>query len=619
MCGLIFSYRPDAGQDTLREQATRALDRITHRGPDEGGIHANHNLVAGHRRLSILDLQSSRQPMFAADQRYVLCYNGEIYNFRELKAALSEHWQFRTEGDTEVLLAGLVVHGPRFLERMEGMWAFAFWDEQRRTLLLSRDRMGKKPLFYRGRGRELCCASELPALRCLGSEIWEEDADSSADFLQYGYYLPGTTAYRRVHEVLPGHYLLWSPGDAPVEHPYWSLRTDRYAGTRVQAAEAVRDGFQASVSRRMVADVEVGAFLSGGIDSSLVTAVMSTHCGVSPRTFTIGFDEAAYDEREYARMVAKRYRTRHHEECLQSWNADRLKTLVLRHMGQPFSDSSLLPTALVSELAGRHVKVALSGDGGDELFAGYYRYKARTMLRWYTRLPRCLRNRVSRVVPGLPEAGSGWFQSLLRKIQLFVDVTDRMACESPYIAPLNYSRSVFSALSPDLAGRGHEAGLLPAETSLDDIQSMMLADALVYLPQDVLVKVDRASMAHSLEVRAPFLDSGLVELAFSLPREWHYHGLSGKHMLRQSFSGLLPECLWNRRKQGFGVPIHRWFREGLGEELEQYLRVHQGPLQTGFVHGMLESHRSGRRDHGYRLWNIYVYLLWHSQLAAVGS
>lgn len=612
MCGLTFVYAPRLPEPLILEQTRRALDRLRHRGPDEEGWVTGDGWALGHRRLSIIDLEASRQPMTSPDGRYHLAYNGEVYNYAALRRRLAGTWDFRSRGDTEVVLAGLVRHGPDFLESMEGMWALALWDTRARTLLLARDRMGKKPLYYRAGTGEFRCASELPGLARLDDTPWREDPDSTADYLRYGYYLPGTTAYVGIREVLPGHRLTWSPGQAPALERYWSLPVGGFEGSHRHAREQLRACLAQAVDRRLVADVEVGAFLSGGADSSVVVALASGRRAHPLKTFTIGFEEPSYDERDYARLVAARYGTDHHEEVLDDWDSDRLRRLVLDHVGQPFADPSLLPTALVSELAARHVKVVLSGDGGDELFSGYQRYQARAILRWYTRLPRAAKGSLERILRLVPEPAAHHSRSLIKKWHLFLDAAGRVDAETPYVAPLMYAPKTLHALAPDLAGLGHAPPGLPPACQGDDILRMMASDALVYLPQDILLKVDRASMAHALEARAPFLDRELVELAFRLPRPWHRHGLSGKRMLQASCGELLPADIWHRRKQGFGVPVGRWFRQDLAPVLGRLARELDTPLARREIERMLAEHQSGRRDYGLRLWQLYVYLLWRS-------
>ncbi|WP_417914325.1 asparagine synthase (glutamine-hydrolyzing) [Candidatus Electronema sp. JM] len=612
MCGIALLFDEQLSADELRARMQAALTAQQHRGPDDAGIWQGPGISVGHRRLSIIDQAGSKQPMRSADGRYVLSFNGEIYNYQELRPDLVGEWQFQTNGDTEVLLAGLILRSTAFIDRMEGMWAFALWDNLERRLLLCRDRMGKKPLYYQTDGRFLACASELPALRKLAARPWAEDMDATADFLRHGYYLPGSTAYQGVQELLPGHLLEWSPGKACAEQPFWSLQIRTFQGSQEDAAAELRMRLVRAVRRRMVADVEVGAFLSGGVDSSLVVSIMRTELGIRPKTFTIGFEEKSYDEREFAGQIATRLGTDHHVNVLESWDRAHLTNLILNNVGQPFADSSILPTLMVSQLASSKVKVALSGDGGDELFSGYQRYQARAILRWYLHLPKPLRSGVEKLVRALPEPMAHHSRSLIKKAHLFQDIINRIEDETPYFAPVLYAKEHCRRLFPELAGRGKSLPQIPAAADADDIQRMMAADALIYLPQDILVKVDRASMCWALEARAPFLDRDVVELAFSLPRSWHRSGLSGKKMLRLACGDLLPDNIWTRRKQGFGVPIHDWFRKELGQELEELLAKDSGPLCRAEALALLDQHRQGIRDHGYRLWSLYIYLLWRS-------
>lgn len=614
MCGLVFIYSEESSLDEIGRRVADGLKKIAHRGPDDEGLIVRGKAGIGHRRLAIIDLEASRQPMSDPQGRFILVYNGEVYNYRELRQSLHSRWNFLTDGDTEVVMAGLILDGELFLQKMEGMWALAFWDVREKRLLLSRDRLGKKPLFYCQKSGDFSCASEFPALQQLIRANLEEDLDSAADYLRYGYTLPGTTLYEGVYEVLPGHLLTWSPGSRIKSAAYWTLPIQHYPGGVDQAAMDLKEAVVQAVRKRMVADVEVAAFLSGGIDSSLVTGIMKKYCGVSPKTFTIGFAEISYDERKYARRVSDFLKTEHFEACLTNWDAELLKRLIFENVGQPFADSSLLPTSLLSKLASRHVKVALSGDGGDELFSGYQRYQARAILRWYTRLPDVIRKNISRVIKALPEPMAHHSRSLLKKAHLFQDLIDRMDDERPYVAPLMYSHAIFKQLAPELATRGHKPPNMPDKVALDDVHSMMAADALIYLPQDILVKVDRASMAYSLETRAPFLDHRVVELAFSFPRHWHRRGLSGKRLLRQAFPDLIPADVWRRRKQGFGVPIHQWFRGELGKQLETLIERQETAINKRFVQNLLSIHRKKVRDHGYRLWNLYIYLLWKQEI-----
>jgi asparagine synthase (glutamine-hydrolysing) len=612
MCGFSFIYNPEKNELNLRDLINNSLKYIEHRGPDAVGNLFLPGVAMGHRRLSIIDVEGSPQPMSDPTGRYHLIYNGEIYNYKELKKNISHHWTFLTSGDTEVLLAGLIIEGANFCKKMEGMWTFILWDKLEKKLTMGRDRMGKKPLYYFCSKNQFIASSELPALLSIMPKP-SEDLDSAADYLRYGFYLPGTTAYGEVKELLPAHISEWSEGSDLYSYPYWSLSTSPFEGTKKLSQEMLADAFENAVRSRMVADVEVGAFLSGGIDSSLIVAVMCQKLNICPKTFTIGFTDNSFDERHFSKIVSEQNNTRHFENVLQNPNPEMLRNLVVNHVGQPFADSSLLPTALVAKLAHQNgIKVVLSGDGADELFSGYQRYQAQALLRIYSRIPRGVRNSFQSLVKLFPEPISHHSRSLLKKTQLFCLAAERHEIESTYIAPQFFSTKEFNEIAPDLIGYGH--GAIESLTCADEVSQAMLMDTLVYLPQDILTKVDRATMAYSIESRSPFLDTKLVELAFSLPRKWHRRGIKGKYMLRETFSGLLPDLIWARRKQGFGVPLGQWFRNKLGDELLDLLGSYHGALDKKYIIKMLGVHRSGNRDYGQQLWAIYVDLFWRQQI-----
>ncbi len=607
MCGLTLLYRPQASPQQAQERTLSALQAMQHRGPDGQDTLAIGACWLGHVRLAIIDLAGSAQPMSATQGRWHLVFNGEIYNYRELRSALSSRWSFSTQGDSEVLLAGLSLEGPAFLHRLRGMWAACWYDQVSEEILLTRDRLGKKPLYYTQLGAGLAAASELPALRRLSGQAWDQDMDSCADYFRYGYTLPGHTFYEDVHELLPGHYLRYQGGRLDIQ-PYWRPGGERFAGRHDEALQHLRGLWDQALQRRMVADVEIGAFLSGGVDSSLVvSSLRRLYPDLPLKTFTIGFDDPSHDERVYARQIAQRAGTEHIEAVLAEPGPEQLQELLSAHMGQPFSDSSILPTQLVSQLASQHVKVALSGDGGDEFFCGYERYFARQFMRCYTRLPRLLQRSLEHILRSLPEPRQHHSRSLMKKAHLFLQAADRLEDETPYYAPRFYREREIARLWPGLEERGHQPPGLVAMSHLDDLGQMMLADSAIYLPQDILCKVDRASMSASLETRAPFLDADLVDFALSLPSSWH-HGLRhGKRLLQAAFHDRLPDTIWRRRKQGFASPIHRWMS---GQHLQKlHALARHTPLDTPLLQQMSREHQQGQRDHGYRLWLIYVYLL----------
>ncbi|MBL8297675.1 MAG: asparagine synthase (glutamine-hydrolyzing) [Rhodanobacteraceae bacterium] len=617
MCGIVFLYDPARGREGVAARCRAAIQAMAHRGPDGIDTAGDEHWHMGHSRLAIIGISDGQQPMSDASGRWTIVYNGEIYNYAELRAELASRWAFRTHSDSEVLLAGMALDGERFLARLNGMWAFALWDRVERTLLLARDRLGKKPLYLRSDRDRFACASELPALRTLTGVAPAVDLDSLADTLRYGCTLPGHTIDQGSSEVLPGHLMRWQPGMLARQQPYWSLPQ--------QPSVAPGDGarvlelLESAVRYRLVADVEVGAFLSGGVDSSLVSALAARHTEHKLRTFSIGFADASYDESDYAARMARFLGTDHETAVYAGTDRADMLRLLVQHVGMPFGDASLLPTAAVSALAARRVKVALSGDGADELFGGYQRYLGRVLLRWYSRLPRPVQRGAESLLRALPEPLQHHSRSLLKKAQLFVRnaALARGESEARYVAPRFFSEAELARLAPGLAGRGHASPALPEWVRGDDVLAMMCADALVYLPQDILVKTDRASMAHSLEQRCPFLDYRLIELALSGGSAQHFRGLRGKALLRKAVDSLAPPWLWRRRKQGFAVPLGAWFRGELADDLLSGLRCSgQDWVDTSAVQQLVEAHRQGGVDHGQRLWLLWTYAIWINTSAA---
>lgn len=611
MCGITFLFDLQQSSAELDAKADAAVKTLYHRGPDDKGKISGDHWVSAHTRLSIIDLRASRQPMQDESGRYILSFNGEIYNYKELQSELRDKWAFQTNGDTETLLAGLCIFGESFISKLQGMWALTFWDQKTHRLLLSRDRLGKKPLFYTEENTFFACASELPALAKCCKSSWEEDVSSTADFLRYGYYLPGHTAYKEVKELLPGHNLIWQPSRPPTISCYWTPSICTYQGGKPEAIQNLRSTLIDSIKKRMVSDVEVGAFLSGGIDSSLIVAIMHKELNIKPKTFTVGFNEYSYDERHHARSVANLYPNEHFEDILYGFSPDDLLNLVINHCGQPFGDVSILPSSLLAKLASQHVKVVLSGDGADELFSGYQRYHARMLFRLYSVLPSGLTGPFEKILLNMKEPSLHHSHSLIKKAKLFVNAYKRHLDNPNYVAPEFINTSLLKEIAPGLPS-GHSLNVNWDITSEDDVKDMMLKDAQIYLPQDILTKVDRATMAHSLEARTPFLDSTLVETAFSFPRHWHRNFTSGKHLLKQTFPNHLPAEIWHRRKQGFSVPINNWFCTFLGENLEQLLNEQNSILNKQKVQQLITDHRKKINDYSFTLWNIFIYLAWKS-------
>lgn len=609
MCGILFSIPSVNSYHNHRTRVETAMNTMKHRGPDEGNLHQLKNGYIGHQRLSILDIEGSHQPMISPDNRFLLSFNGEIYNFQALRKSLENRWHFHSHGDTEVILAGLILEGDNFVKKMEGMWAFAFWDTLEERLLLSRDRLGKKPIYYFSDEQQIHCTSELPSLLQLLTHTPEEDHNSRADYFKYGYMLPGFTIYKNIYEVLPGHNLSIQSGKLQ-QTQYWQLNPNPQRSNNETMKNCLQELLVEAIKKRLIADVEVGSFLSGGIDSSLIVALAQKEMNKPLKTFSIGFEEESFNETSFAQIIANQYNTDHHVEILPEVSHDQIASLIKNHLGQPFADSSLLPTKLVSSVAAKKVKVALSGDGADELFSGYQRYTSRTIMNWYHRLPLKIRSNIEAVIRAIPEPHKHHSASLIKKAHLFADISKRIKDETPYRAPLFFSSEEFEQLLPGEWSNGNTIARELETTALDDIHQMMYADTLIYLPQDIMTKVDRASMSCSLETRSPFLDHKLVELAFSIPIAAHRKNLTGKHLLKKGFEHLLPPNIWQRRKQGFATPQSLWFKGPLGNQLTHLLEKTDTEINKQYVLSLLQTHQSGERDYGGKLWLIYNYLSW---------
>lgn len=658
MCGIAGILRLDGG--ALPPGTGRALRAMTDcmacRGPDGEGFWRHGPVALGHRRLSIIDLAGGSQPMTSADGNLCVVHNGEIYNFRELRRELAARGAtFRTESDTELVLAAYAAWGEACLERFEGMFAFALWDGPRRRLFCARDRFGKKPFFYTLQNGVFCFASELSALALLGRP---EPADTPApdggegawpDFLPLGFHLDATalmrylayeyvptpqTMYREVRSLEPAHFLLLETGGAAGARParYWDLpmpeatAPDDEAGLCRELERLLAN----AVRRRLVSDVPLGVFLSGGIDSSIVAGLMARESSSPVMSFSIGFEEASYDESRYARLAAAAFGTDHHERILSAAEcAEELPGIVSR-MDVPMADASCAPTWLLSGVARERVTVALGGDGADELWAGYEHYIGYRIAQRYNALPGWLRRGVIEPLVRRLPASAGY-------------INPRLACETFLrgAAAPDWLRvqTLLTALGPELQGRildpgwlarhGGEAALRPEtlfaptrrqyEHWLPRDAATPLARAFhVYVRQfmldDILVKVDRCSMLHSLEVRAPFLDRDVAEFAARLPVSLRLRGFRRKYLLKKAFAGLLPPEILHRNKRGFQIPVAEWLRGRLRPLMEDLLGERvlaaQGLFAPAAVRALVDAHCSGRADLRKPLWTLMVLQLW---------
>jgi asparagine synthase (glutamine-hydrolysing) len=605
MCGICGALAPAGSADPALVELMNAV--LVHRGPDEGSVNAFGRCIFGHRRLRVIDLATGSQPVANETGDVVAVFNGELYNFQDLRAELAAAGhEVRGSGDTPVIPHLYEEDGPGFVRRLSGMFAIALWDARRDRLVLARDRVGKKPLLWtRLPDDTLAFASELKALLQLPRVSREVDPAALDAYLALQY-VPGGTALRGVEKLPPGHVLVAEGGSVRVE-PYWQLERRRETRSDDEWLELVRESVGAAVRRRLVADVPLGALLSGGIDSSIVVAEMAKAAG-TVRTFTVGFGHDRYDERAYARAVAERYATEH-EEIVVEPDLDELLPRLAQAFDEPLGDEAALPQFVVSELARRHVTVALAGDGGDEAFAGYERYiayglarrlalpgagvAARALRRVGRSEPRSAANRAGRLLEVAATPAAARYGRLM---EVFPAALRRELWEPEFV--------------PDAVPAWRLLGPPPG----DGVSALQRLDVRTYLPGDLLLKADIASMAHSLELRSPLLDHAVLELGVSLPDRLKTRGLRGKVALRGAFADALPPKVASRGKAGFGVPIGDWFRgelRGLAADvlLDRRLRE-RGQLRPAAVKRLLDEHVTGRADHGHRLWCLVMLELW---------
>jgi asparagine synthase (glutamine-hydrolysing) len=611
------------------------LEAQAHRGPDAWGVwpaapQTESRCALGHRRLAIIDLsEAGRQPMANADGSVQLTFNGEIYNFQQLRQELEGlGHRFRTRTDTETIIYAYEQWGVECVKHLRGMFAFGLWDERRQRLFLARDRAGKKPLVYTQTGDRFLFASEFQGLLA-DREVPRAVNPAALDaYLSYGYIPAPQTAYQGVHKLPPAHWLtvdITPQGFQTRLERYWSLAYQPKVQLNVvEAGEQLRAKLTEAVRLRMISDVPLGAFLSGGIDSSIVVGLMAQHSAQPVKTFSIGFAEAAFNETEHARRIAEKWQTEHHEFIVQP-NALEILPKLVRHYGEPYADSSAVPTYYVAELTRQHVTVALNGDGGDESFAGYERYLGNRVAErlhavpgaaWAGKLASRLipdsidpKNRLRTVRRFLNVAAQPMAERYTRWLSFFNCETKPMLYSPEFIAQLNGARDGYLAgLFAQFEG---ESGLL------DPVDMAMAVDVQSYLPFDLLVKVDITTMANSLEARSPFLDHEVMELAARLPVQLKAPGRDLKHLLKRTFADLLPRANVNRRKMGFGVPVGVWFRRELRDFLRDVLlaksAAERGYFNRAEVERLVTEHQAGRADYAFQLWSLLMLELWQRE------
>ncbi len=619
MCGIAgvlaasSASAPDAGA------VRRMCDAMVHRGPDDHGYMSDGPCALGHRRLSIIDLRpEGAQPMTNEDDSIAVIVNGEIYNFQELRRELeNKGHSFKSRSDSEVCLHLYEEEGVDFLERLRGMYALALWDAPRKRLVLARDRFGKKPLFYHVGPDGLVFASELGALAASRHFEPRPDVDAIDAFLCLQYVPSPSTAFEGVKKLPPGCRMVCEPGRAGEPEPYFQLRFDEVRGGSLAAlTEQLHAQIEDAVRVRMVSDVPLGAFLSGGLDSSLIVAMMARHSSAPVKTFSVGFTSKDFSELPYAKMVAERYGTDHHELVVEPDMASVIPELV-RHYGEPFADSSALPTWYLCQYTRTGVTVALSGDGGDEAFSGYRRYSHSQTARGLRRLPGPLPALVAKAIGRIPVPAAQQVRDYGRRLMepehvrflglaAHIPHEDRMAL---------YSEAMRQRFWDDPVARRF-GELYDRATASDPVNRLLELDLQTYLPDDILTKVDIASMAHSLEVRCPLVDQNLMVFAASLPGSVKLRGLQTKRILREVAKPLLPEKILTRRKQGFGLPVDRWMREDLAPLshdvlLDQTARQ-RGLFEPAAVKSLLQQHQRGE-PRGDQIWALMMLELWYRE------
>jgi asparagine synthase (glutamine-hydrolysing) len=620
MCGIAGFVESPGSSAPLHRDAQQLLiqrmcDVIRHRGPDDQGVFLADGVALGMRRLSIIDLSTGHQPIHNEDRTIWVVFNGEIYNFRELRDELTTAGHsFYTASDTEVIVHAYEEWGTAAIGQLRGMFGLAIWDERSRTLLMARDRIGIKPLHYAAVNDRLYFGSEIKSLLEAPDLARDLDVNALDHYLSFLYTPREGSIFKRVRKLPPGHLATWRDGRLTLQQ-YWQLSADEgYTGSDVEAVSELRAVLSDAVRSHLVSDVPLGAFLSGGIDSSLVVGLMALTSGARVKTFSIGFDEPEFDELEHARRVAQHFGTDHHEFVVKP-DAIGILDRLISHFDEPFADSSAIPTWYVSEIARRHVTVVLSGDGGDELFGGYDRYIPHPRVLAFDRYsPRALRRAAALAGARLPHGARG--RNFLRHVGRdargrYIDSIRFFAAdEKPALLTADVRR-LLEGDNPEVLLARH----FDRYAALPWPSQMMRFDAETYLPEDVLTKVDRMSMAHSIESRVPLLDTEVISFASSLPASLKIRNGRRKHILKEVAATLLPLEILNRRKQGFGVPLGVWFRGNLRELFADTLlsaaALQRGYFQPDFVQRLVEEHISGRRDHTLRLWQLVVFERWH--------
>jgi asparagine synthase (glutamine-hydrolysing) len=627
ICGFCFTDQRPVDLDILKKMART----LQHRGPDDEGYYNNAGIALGHRRLSIIDLNTGKQPIHNEDKTVYVIFNGEIYNFPELKKELEKKGhKFFTKTDTEVLVHLYEEIEEGLLDKINGMFAFAIWDGKKRKLLLARDRIGIKPLYYAYNGKDIAFASEPKALLQLPWIGGRLDPQGLSHYLSYDFIPAPYCIYEDIRKVPPGHKVVYQNGDLRCES-YWDLDlSDRFGGgmNEKEICDLIWGEFCRSVKMRLISDVPLGVLLSGGIDSTSVLAALRYEGVNDVKTFSIGFKDPSFDESRYFRRAASFFETEHHEEVLSPHKLIDIIPDVASILDEPLADASIMPTYLLSRFTKGYVKVALGGDGGDELFGGYPTYQAFLLSRYYERIPRMIRALTEAVVKRLPVSFDN--MSFDFRAKKFIHGIAYPSVERNYIWLGTFSPEMKEELITN--GIREELGEFNSFSVLHDylkgknfsseLGELLYLDTKLYLQEGVLAKVDRASMAHGLEVRVPFLDHRFVDLVTGLPEELKLKGFSTKYLWKKAIKDRIPDEITRRRKKGFGIPIAKWLcgeLKGLMVEMlsEERLKK-QGIFNSSAVRRFVADHLSRRVDNRKKLWNLLIFQLWWDRFGAKG-
>lgn len=615
MCGIAGIVNADPRTRVSEDAVFAMCGAIRHRGPDDEGFFVDGMVGLGMRRLSIIDVAGGHQPIFNENRSCAIVYNGEIYNHRDVRRELERRGhRYATHSDTETILHAYEEYGVDCVKYLRGMFAIAIWDEPRRRLFLARDRFGKKPLYYMHDARRLAFGSELKAILALPDVAGRVNPQAIADYVAWGYVPDPLSIYHGIAKLPPAHWLVYENGGVRTER-YWDVS---YAPTGSPQPEAfyvdrTLEILDEAVRIRLVSEVPLGAFLSGGTDSSIVVALMAKHSRERVKTFSIGFEEAEYNELPYARRVAEHFGTEHYEEVVRP-DAERDVMALVRQFDEPFADSSMIPTYYVSRAARKRVTVALSGDGGDELFAGYPRYLDGTATRAANRVPAFLRDALlGRIARAMPAGAKG-----IDRLRDLLGTPDEQYVRQMTRGLSLAGRDVFA---PDFLRRlDHRdpsyvaAPFLSAARGWDVLSRRQYLDTHTYLPGDILTKVDRASMMVSLECRAPILDHELAEFAATIPAELRLQGMTSKYLLKKVAERLMPAEMVHRPKMGFSVPVAYWLKKEWAARSEEILlgktALERGVFREAFLRRVVSEHRFGKRDNSSMIWSLMMLELW---------